>query len=114
MEGVERAPVVETPRGGASDDQPGSARSSMTDRASVQTSRQIVVPISRDAAERAGILVATVGTASGTATLRVPAVIEPNAYRSVAVTALVSGRVTRVAGDLGQRVRRGRDPGRDL
>ena len=52
-----RAPVVETPRGATSDDQPGSARSSMTDRASVQTSRQIVVPISRDTAERAGILV---------------------------------------------------------
>ena len=66
-----------------------------------------MVPISREAAERAGIVVAAAGATTGTATLRVPGVIEPDAYRSVAVTALVSGRVTRVAGELGQRVRRG-------
>jgi RND family efflux transporter MFP subunit len=80
---------------------------SLAGESPAQASRPIVVPVSREAAERAGILVETVGTTTGAATLRVPAVIEPNAYRSVAVTAQVSGRVTRVAGELGQRVRRG-------
>jgi RND family efflux transporter MFP subunit len=37
----------------------------------------------------------------------VPAVVEPNAYKQVAVTPLVAGRVTRVAVELGDRVRRG-------
>lgn len=79
----------------------------MAGESPAQASRPIVVPVSREAAEGAGILVAAVGTTTGATTLRVPAVIEPNAYRSVAVTAQVSGRVTRVAEELGQRVRRG-------
>ena len=95
------APPLETPRGGAGDGRLASPESPG------QAAREIVVPISREAAERAGIVVAAAGATTGTATLRVPGVIEPDAYRSVAVTSLVSGRVTRVAGELGQRVRRG-------
>ncbi len=39
--------------------------------------------------------------------LRAPGVVQANAYRQVVVTPLVSGRVTRVAAELGQVVQRG-------
>jgi RND family efflux transporter MFP subunit len=39
--------------------------------------------------------------------IRLPGVVEPNAYRQVAVTPLVGGRVVRVSAQLGDRVRRG-------
>jgi RND family efflux transporter MFP subunit len=39
--------------------------------------------------------------------VRLPGVVEPNAYRQVAVTPLVNGRVTRVTAQLGARVRKG-------
>ncbi len=39
--------------------------------------------------------------------LRLPGVVEPNAYRQVVVTPLVAGRVTKVGPALGDRVRRG-------
>ena len=47
--------------------------------------------------------------ASGTSgtELRLPGVVEPNAYRQVVVTPLVAGRVTKVGPALGDRVRRG-------
>ena len=96
----------ETPRRGAGDDGHGPIAPSAAVAAG-QSPTPIVVRISKEATDRAGILLETVGTTMGTASLRVPGVIEPNAYRSVAVTALVSGRVTHVAGELGQRVRRG-------
>jgi RND family efflux transporter MFP subunit len=67
----------------------------------------ISVPLTRDALERAGIVVAPVATASTSGEFRVPGVVEPNAYRQVAVTPLVAGRVTRVSAALGDHVRRG-------
>ena len=39
--------------------------------------------------------------------LRLPGVVEPNAYRQVVVTPLVAGRVTKIGPALGDRVRRG-------
>jgi RND family efflux transporter MFP subunit len=39
--------------------------------------------------------------------MRLPGVVEPNAYRLVTVTPLVGGRVTRVSAELGAHVRRG-------
>lgn len=67
----------------------------------------VVVTLSPEAVERAGITVTAVmaGTASGG--LRAPGVVEPNAYKQIVVTPLVSGRVTRVAAELGQQVQRG-------
>src|SRR6185436_15679632 len=41
--------------------------------------------------------------------LRLPGVVEANAYKQVAVTPLVAGRVTRVRIELGQAVRQGQD-----
>jgi cobalt-zinc-cadmium efflux system membrane fusion protein len=67
----------------------------------------VVVPLSEEAAARVGIEVATVGTSGVSGRIRVPGIVQPNAYRSVVVTPIVGGRVTRVAAELGQRVRRG-------
>lgn len=67
----------------------------------------VVVPLAQDVADRAGIVVTPVSTATTIPTLRIPGVVEPNAYRQVAVTPLAGGRVTRVHVQLGDRVRRG-------
>ena len=67
----------------------------------------VVVPLSPDAVERAGIVVAPVTSGTSGTQIRLPGVIEPNAYRQVVVTPLVAGRVTKIAPALGDRVRRG-------
>jgi RND family efflux transporter MFP subunit len=65
------------------------------------------ITLSKEAADRAGIEVATVASSSNGATLRIPGTVQPNAYRTVSVTPLTSGRVTRVVAELGQSVQRG-------
>jgi membrane fusion protein, heavy metal efflux system len=67
----------------------------------------VAVTLTPEAVERAGIRRAQVTAGSGGSTLRLPGVIEANAYKQVVVTPLVAGRVTRVLAELGQRVRRG-------
>jgi cobalt-zinc-cadmium efflux system membrane fusion protein len=67
----------------------------------------VVVPLSPDAVARAGIVETTVASGTSAAEMRLPGVVEPNAYRQVVVTPLVAGRVTKVAPALGDRVRRG-------
>ena len=67
----------------------------------------VVVPLSSDVAARAGIVVAPVRSAPMQGGLRLPAVVEPNAYKQVTVTSLVSGRVTQVLAELGTQVRQG-------
>lgn len=67
----------------------------------------VVVPLSEDAAGRAGIVVAPVTSGTSGTEIRLPGVVEPNAYRQVAVTSLVAGRVTKVGPALGDHVRRG-------
>jgi cobalt-zinc-cadmium efflux system membrane fusion protein len=67
----------------------------------------VVVPLSAEAVERAGIVVAPVASGTFAGGIRLPGVVEPNAYREVAVTPLVAGRVTRVSAELGASVRRG-------
>ena len=67
----------------------------------------MIVPLSQDAVERAGIVVASVTSGTSGTEIRLPGVIEPNAYRQVVVTPLVAGRVTSVGPALGDRVRRG-------
>ncbi|MCA1650974.1 MAG: efflux RND transporter periplasmic adaptor subunit, partial [Acidobacteria bacterium] len=69
--------------------------------------RDVVVPLSPEAVDRAGIVVTPVTTASTGGGFRLPGVVEPNAYRQIAVTPLVGGRITRVSAELGDRVRRG-------
>lgn len=65
------------------------------------------VILSHDAVTRAGLVVAAAEAGAVRGAIRVPGVVEPNAYDQVAVTPLVAGRVARVAAELGQRVRRG-------
>jgi cobalt-zinc-cadmium efflux system membrane fusion protein len=67
----------------------------------------VVVPLSQDAVERAGIVVAPIASGTSSTEIRLPGVVEPNAYRQVVVTPLVAGRVTKVGPALGDRVRRG-------
>jgi RND family efflux transporter MFP subunit len=65
------------------------------------------IELTPEAMERAGIVVATVAASGDGAQLRLPASIEPNEYKQVDVTPLVSGRVTRVLAQLGGSVHRG-------
>jgi RND family efflux transporter MFP subunit len=67
----------------------------------------VVISLTSDAVDRAGIATTRVSTGAATASLRLPGVVEPNAYRQVAVTPLVGGRVVRVSAQLGDRVRKG-------
>lgn len=67
----------------------------------------VTIPLSKEAAERAGIELTTVAAQPVADSLRLPGVVEPNAYRQVAVTPLVSGRVVGVSAQLGDRVRKG-------
>ena len=67
----------------------------------------VVVPLGPDAVRRAGIAMATVVRGGASGGIRLPGVVEPNAYRQVAVTPLVAGRVTHVSAELGDRVSRG-------
>jgi cobalt-zinc-cadmium efflux system membrane fusion protein len=62
------------------------------------------VTLTSEMTARAGIhtMAATAGTV--TAQLRIPGVVQPNAYKEVVVTSLVAGRVTQVLAELGQRV----------
>ncbi len=65
------------------------------------------VTLTSEVVERAGIRLAPATTGTGGPTLRLPGVVEANAYKQVMVTPLVSGRITRVLVTLGQSVRRG-------
>ena len=67
----------------------------------------VQVTLGPEAVQRAGIVVAPVARGTSAPDLRLPGVVEPNAYRQVVVTPLVGGRVTRVSAELGDRVRRG-------
>ena len=67
----------------------------------------VVVTLTPEAIQRAGLTTATVTLGTSSTDVRLPGVVEPNAYRQVAVTPLVKGRVTRVTAQLGARVRKG-------
>jgi RND family efflux transporter MFP subunit len=67
----------------------------------------VVVPLAKEGIERAGIVVTAVANEALSDELRLPGIVEPNAYRQVSVTPLVAGRVVRVSVQLGDRVRRG-------
>lgn len=67
----------------------------------------LVVTLAQDAIERAGIVVSPVGTGDAATGLRLPGIVQADAYRQVEVTPLVAGRITRVHVELGEQVRRG-------
>ena len=74
----------------------------------------VVVTLSQEAAERAGITATAVSAGTTSGGVRAPGVVEANAYKQVVVTPVVSGRITRVAADLGQHVATGADARPDL
>jgi membrane fusion protein, heavy metal efflux system len=88
-------------RGGA---QPSPGASVATSNAPLP---DVVVPLSLNAVKRAGIVVAPAASGTSVTEIRLPGVVEPNAYRQVVVTPLVAGRVTKVGPALGASVRRG-------
>jgi RND family efflux transporter MFP subunit len=69
--------------------------------------QDLVVRMSPDLVRRAGLELATAMSGATQSRIRLSGTVTPNAYGQVAVTPLVAGRVTRVAAELGARVRRG-------
>jgi RND family efflux transporter MFP subunit len=65
------------------------------------------VTLTPEMVARAGIKTSVAEAGTTTASLRMPGVVQPNAYKEVAETSLVSGRVEQVRGELGQRVATG-------
>lgn len=63
-----------------------------------------VVTLTPEMVARAGIKTSHADAGTATTFLRMPGVVQPNAYKEVAVTSLVSGRVMQVRAELGQRV----------
>ncbi|MCC7009963.1 MAG: efflux RND transporter periplasmic adaptor subunit [Acidobacteria bacterium] len=97
---------VPAPAPSASTSEPRGASPASTP-AEEQRLPDVVVPLSPEAAARAGITTTRASVRRASSAIRIPGVVEANAYRQVAVTPLVAGRVTSVAVDLGDRVRRG-------
>ena len=62
------------------------------------------ITLSADMIQRAGIKTVAATKATAATRLHLPGVVQPNAYKSVDVTSLVSGRITQVRAELGQRV----------
>jgi cobalt-zinc-cadmium efflux system membrane fusion protein len=76
------------------------------DAAPAQRSESFVT-LTPEMSARAGIVVEPVSVSAEAGQLRIPGTVQPNAYRQVVVTAVVSGRVTSVQAALGDRVSRG-------
>lgn len=74
---------------------------------SAESLPDVSLTLSKEAVDRAGIVVSAVTASTAGGRLRLPAVVEANAYRSVVVTPIVGGRVMSVSAQLGQSVRRG-------
>lgn len=75
--------------------------------ASTDPASDALVTLTPEMVARAGIKTSLAEAGTATAFLRMPGVVQPNAYKEVAVTSLVSGRVVQVRGELGQRVTAG-------
>jgi cobalt-zinc-cadmium efflux system membrane fusion protein len=84
-----------------------SQSSQMLRNATVGPLPDVIIALTEEAIKRAGIVSATVESRPMVSMLRLPAVVEANAYKQVTVTPLLSGRITRVLVDLGAHVRQG-------
>ena len=62
------------------------------------------ITLTPDMIQRAGIKTAAAVKGTASTRLHLPGVVQPNAYKNVDVTSLVSGRVMQVRAELGQRV----------
>ncbi|MBI4887920.1 MAG: efflux RND transporter periplasmic adaptor subunit [Acidobacteria bacterium] len=82
----------------------GHVHSAVAPASDTPTTGDVVVTLTPAMASRAGITTAAATTGVTSAELRMPGIVQPNAYKEVAVTSLVSGRVTQVNAELGERV----------
>jgi multidrug efflux pump subunit AcrA (membrane-fusion protein) len=73
------------------------------------TLSDVTVTIAPDVLDRAGIQTMPATRGASSFGLRIPATVQPNAYRQVVVSSTSAGRVTAVAAELGGLVRQG-DP----
>ena len=76
---------------------PGDAQSQMREG-------DATVTLTPEVIARVGITTTAATAATSTMQLRLPGVVEPNSYKQVNVTSLVSGRITQVRAELGQAV----------
>ncbi|MEQ1911759.1 MAG: efflux RND transporter periplasmic adaptor subunit, partial [Vicinamibacterales bacterium] len=90
----------------ASNPATGPAVTATADAHPNEGSQPVTITLTKEAAERAGITLVAVAVSSQPTLLRIPAIVQPNAYKTITVTPLTSGRVTRVAVELGQPVER--------
>ena len=86
---------------------PAPAAAQAAEPASDELLPDVVIPVSREAMTRAGIEMGPVRPAKAAGVVRIPGTVQPDAYQRVMVTPLVSGRVTRVRAELGDRVAHG-------
>jgi cobalt-zinc-cadmium efflux system membrane fusion protein len=70
----------------------------------IPSATALIFTLSPDMMARAGIRTVAATSGATTLELRMPGVVQPNAYKEVVVTSLVSGRVTQVTADLGTQV----------
>lgn len=101
-----RSPTIQQPSATASPTGPNAPvpPTSVTPNGSAV---EVVVTLTAEAKQRAGIVLASVTEGRADSTLRMPGVVQANAYKQVTVTPIVGGRVTRVLAELGQNVRAG-------
>ena len=69
--------------------------------------REVAISLTPEASARAGIRTAPVRVGHVSSALKLPGIVEPNAYRQVVVTSLAAGQVRSVIGELGAHVRQG-------
>ena len=67
----------------------------------------VTITLTPEAVQRAGITLAPVRSGADAGVLRLPGLVQPNAYRQVVVTPLVAGRITSVSVALGDHVSQG-------
>src|SRR5204863_10127909 len=92
---VKPAPPGQSAQSAAAGPAQTPAGASPSAQAPAATRVDVVVTLTPEAIQRAGIVVAPVSPGRDTSTLRLPGVVEPNAYKQVVITPLVGGRVTR-------------------
>ena len=86
-------------------DQKNAEHSPISDpRSPIPGPRSREITLTPDMIQRAGIKTVAATKATAATRLHLPGVVQPNAYKSVDVTSLVSGRITQVRAELGQRV----------
>ncbi len=97
--------AVQTTAAGAV--QPSVGTPSSTPTPAPSAASEVVITLTPEAIQRAGIVLAPVSAGRDRSALRLPGVVQPNAYKQILITPVVAGRVTRVLAELGQSVRRG-------